>query len=55
MQSLNASQTRDEVLRGAEAVTGITGKAPLFFRPPRGEATPQALEAAAERGIPVVL
>jgi peptidoglycan/xylan/chitin deacetylase (PgdA/CDA1 family) len=55
MRLITAAQTRDEVFRGADAIAGITGKAPPFFRPPRGEVTPQVLEAAAERGIPVVL
>jgi peptidoglycan/xylan/chitin deacetylase (PgdA/CDA1 family) len=55
MQLLSAAQTRDEVFRGAQAVAGITGKAPVFFRPPRGEVTPQVLNAAADRGLSIVL
>lgn len=55
MRLLTAAQTRDEVFRGADAVTGITGTKPPFFRPPRGELTPEVSQAAAERGIPIAL
>jgi peptidoglycan/xylan/chitin deacetylase (PgdA/CDA1 family) len=55
MRQLGAERTREEVFRGADTVAAITGEAPPFFRPPYGAVTPQVVQAAAERKIPIVL
>ena len=48
-------QTRRQLERGREAIERTAGVRPRFFRPPRGNLTGSAIEAAAELGYDVLL
>jgi peptidoglycan-N-acetylglucosamine deacetylase len=51
----SALQTRRQLERGREAIERTAGVRPRFFRPPRGNLTGSAIEAAAELGYDVLL
>ena len=51
----SALQTRRQLERGREAIEWTAGVRPRFFRPPRGNLTGSAIEAAAELGYDVLL
>lgn len=46
---------RENLERGARVLTALTGRRPVFYRPPDGEAAPQVLATAAALGQRVVL
>jgi peptidoglycan/xylan/chitin deacetylase (PgdA/CDA1 family) len=51
----SALQTRRQLEWGREAIERTAGVRPRFFRPPRGNLTGSAIEAAAELGYDVLL
>jgi peptidoglycan-N-acetylglucosamine deacetylase len=55
LDRLSAAQVRAEVVRGAEVLEAITGRRPLFFRPPRGFISTAVVDAAASEGMRTVL
>jgi peptidoglycan/xylan/chitin deacetylase (PgdA/CDA1 family) len=52
---ISDAQIRAEVVRGAEALEAITGRPPLYFRPPRGFISAAIVDAAASEGMRTVL
>ncbi len=48
LSTLDEMQTADELHRGRDAIKQVTGQAPQFFRPPRGELNGTAVRVAAE-------
>jgi len=51
----SAAATRQQVENGLRAIRDTAGVRPRFFRPPRGELTGAAVEAAAELGCDILL
>lgn len=47
--------TYEQLSRGKQLITEVTGQTPFFFRPPRGELTGSAMKAAASLGHDVLM
>jgi peptidoglycan/xylan/chitin deacetylase (PgdA/CDA1 family) len=54
MDAISSAETSREVWAGATAIEEITGRWPLYFRPPKGRVTPAGLRAAAAADMRVV-
>ena len=52
---LSAVAVRDDMARGAEAISEATGLDPTWHRPPYGLYSPAGLDAAQERGLKPIL
>jgi peptidoglycan/xylan/chitin deacetylase (PgdA/CDA1 family) len=53
LSKLTTSETREQIVRCAQELEGITGRPVTSFRPPRGELTGYALRVCAELGYEV--
>lgn len=55
MSDLTGAAVREEVARGARALTEQTGRRPRWFRSPRGVITGPVMHAASKEGLDVVM
>ncbi|HVE62922.1 MAG TPA: polysaccharide deacetylase family protein [Mycobacteriales bacterium] len=55
LATATAAQTDHELARGADVLESLTGRAPRYFRPPRGNLSGATLNAAARAGEDVLL
>jgi peptidoglycan/xylan/chitin deacetylase (PgdA/CDA1 family) len=55
MDRVSSARTGSEILLGMQAVQRITGRVPLYYRPPRGVMTPAESRAVASLGMRTIL
>lgn len=52
---LTEAELRQEIMLTSRLITEITGQEPLYFRPPRGKHSPEALETVRRMGLVTVM